>query len=257
MITLENKTALVVGSLNEVARGAAAALEAAGAAVIFATSQPEAARPSGLSDGMMDVTATSALWVNLDDPQALHTQLTSLPPFGIAVLSPGWYDFGDFMDTTPADWDAALGENFEAMVYAMQAAAKVMIERGAGGRIIILSSVAALMPFSQTSVVGTTLTALWGLAKMAAVDLAPHHITVNIIASGWLETAWYAPYLGEGRPFVEKGIPLGAVGKPGDVGGLCAFLASDLAAYITGAIIPVDGGYLLTPGAGKSPYPQV
>jgi 3-oxoacyl-[acyl-carrier protein] reductase len=92
---------------------------------------------------------------------------------------------------------------------------------------------------------------------MAAVDLGAHNITVNVVARGWIDVDWARPFLHtEGRAFVEEGIPVGRIGRTEDVGALCCFLASEAAQYITGAVIPVDGGYTLTRSAGTSPYSQ-
>jgi NAD(P)-dependent dehydrogenase (short-subunit alcohol dehydrogenase family) len=151
------------------------------------------------------------------------------------------------MKTTPADWDQALARNFEQATYAAQAAARKLIAQNNGGRIIFLSSIAALEPLARTSAVGTSLSALHVLARMAAVDLGPHRITANVVAVGWTEADLATEFLTpDGRAYVQQGIPTGRVGTPADVADVCSFLASDQAAYVTGAIIPVDGGFTLT-----------
>jgi len=247
MLDLTEKTSLIVGPLNDLARGIAGSLRQAGSRIVFAEAP---------------TTAHAALDaeffpVDLDDPKALAEQVSALPTFDVAVLNPGWYAVSEFVETTPAEWDEAIRQNFERMIYAAQAAANAMIERGKGGRLIFVSSSAALIPLIRTSVAGTTLSMLGSVARMAAVDLGPHGITVNVVAAGWTEADWSRSYLhAEGRAFVEAGIPIGRVGRAQDVGALCCFLASDAAQYITGAIIPVDGGYTLTRSGGTSPYPE-
>ena len=72
---------------------------------------------------------------------------------------------------------------------------------------------------------------------------------------GWVEDEWAQPQLQADRDFIEEGIPLGSIAQPEAVGYVCCFLASPLATYITGAMIPVDGGYSLTQSDGDSPYP--
>jgi 2-deoxy-D-gluconate 3-dehydrogenase len=246
MSVLAGKNIAVIGGLNTVALAVAKALGKAGASVTLAHHRTEEP-PSG----------HGTLVLELDNPVALAEQVRALEPLDGVVLSPGWMQFGEFMDTTPADWDAALAHNFEYMTYAAQAAAKLMIAQANGGRIVFLTHVSALLPLGEMSAVGSSLTALWGLAKMAAVDLGPHGITVNLVASGWVDAEWSRPYLGpEERAFVEAGIPAGRVGTPGEIGAVCAFLLSDAAAYVTGTMIPVDGGYVLTPSEGESPLPH-
>ena len=253
MQDLKNKTSLIVGPVNELAFGIAESLHQAGSQVIFAKTESSA---TNNESAVKDLDATIHV-VDLDDPQTLAEQVRSLPTFHIAVFNPGWYSINNFIDTSPADWEQAISQNFEHMIYAAQAAAKAMIQCGEGNRLIFLSSFASLMPFLETSAAGTALTALNSVARMAAVDLGEHGITVNVVACGWLDGDWAQPYLHEeGRTFVEQGIPMGRIGQAQDAGALCCFLASESAQYLTGAIIPIDGGYTLTRADGTSPYPK-
>ena len=87
---------------------------------------------------------------------------------------------------------------------------------------------------------------------MIAVDLAPHGIMVNLVASGWTNADGLAGFSSDVQAHITRGIPVGRPGTPSDVGAAVAFLASDLAAYITGSVISVDGGYLLTGSAGQT-----
>ena len=253
MQNLESRTSLFVGPINELALGVAASLREAGSHIIFATAESPKTTFASAARSLDAVIHE----VDMDNPKTLAEQVNALQLFHIAVLNPAWYSVGEFMDSTPSDWDEALRQNFERMIYAAQAAARVMIERKNGGRLIFLSSTSSLMPFLQTSVAGTTLTALGAVARMAAVELGAHNITVNVVARGWIDVDWARPDLHtEGRAFVEEGIPVGRIGRTEDVGALCCFLASEAAQYITGAVIPVDGGYTLTRSAGTSPYSQ-
>ena len=253
MRDLANKTTLIAGPVNELALGIAGSLHEAGSRIVFAHAEGPTTGDESAAASLDAATCA----VDLDDPEMLAEQVGSLQPFHVAVFNPGWFKAGEFVDTTPADWDQAINQNFERMIYAAQAAARTMIRRGEGGRLIFLSSPSGLMPLLKTSVAGTTLAALGAVARMAAVDLGAHGITVNVVAHGWLDADWARPYLeAEGRAFVERGIPMGRVGRVQEVGALCCFLASDAARYITGAIIPVDGGYTLTRAAGTSPYPE-
>lgn len=185
---LSHKNIVVIGDLDSLARGVAQSLHQAGANII----------PTNPPDSPLDLT----------NPTTLQGQITSMGAIDGAILCPSWYKIDDFLNTTNADWDEALERNFEYMVYAMQAVAKVMIDQKRGGSIVILSSVVSIMPFAQTSALGTSLSALWAVAKMAAVDLAPHNITVNIVALGWVESDWQQQFLHEaGREYIQRGIP--------------------------------------------------
>jgi 2-deoxy-D-gluconate 3-dehydrogenase len=259
MINLNGKTVLVAGGMHRLAGAVAQPLNAAGANIIFAHRPDDEAQAKSLANA---ITSPQHLVrtqpISFLDADALKAEIIALGVIDIVLIAPAWMAWGPFLDTTPADWDAVLACNFEQATYIAQAAAHHLVAQGRGGRIIFLSSVASLMPVMHRSAVGTSLAALSAIAKMAAVDLAPYGITVNTVAVGWVEAAWTEQFLTpEGRKYVEKGIPAGRIATPEEVGDVCSFLASDLSGYVTGAVIPVDGGYMLTraeqPGL---PYPQ-
>ena len=132
-----------------------------------------------------------------------------------------------------------------------------MIELRKGGAIVFLSSVVSKMPMVETNLVGSSLASLEVVATMSAVELAPYNIRVNVVAAGWIDGAWASPLLGSDSTMREASdIPAGKAGSPTSVGNACCFLASPLADYITGAVLPVDGGFMLTKSAAKSPYPD-
>jgi NAD(P)-dependent dehydrogenase (short-subunit alcohol dehydrogenase family) len=203
----------------------------------------------------------SPLWDNLPhetvnlnqpDPDALHTQIEALGTLDILIFQPPWRLQAAFLDHSPADWDAALNTNFETPVYIAQAAARLMIAGRRGGRILFLSAVEGIMPFEGTAATGTSLTMLDALAGMMAVDLAPNGITVNVLAAGWVQGERYDNLSLNTQQHISKGIPVGRPAEADDISAAITFLASDAAAYITGTIIPVDGGYTLTRSDGKT-----
>lgn len=254
MSVIIEKRVAVVGALGEFEVSLGRRLQEAGADVVFACFD---ATSNSTERALQQRDLTATLYhLASANPPALAEQIDALGALDAAVLCPGWYIPAEFMATTPADWDRALEVNFSGLIFTGQAIARGMISRGGGGRLVFLSSFAALMPFLQSSVAGATLTALGAVARMAAVDLAEYGITVNVLAAGWTApNPWQASLTPEGRAFIERGIPLGRLGTADDIADVCAFLLSDQARYITGAIIPVDGGYTLTRAEGKSPYP--
>jgi len=258
MIDLTGKTAIMMCGMNALAGGVAQRLSTAGTEIIFAHLPDDEAQAKSLaseiSAGNKPARTTPISFLN---PEQLKLQIAPLGPADIVVITPSYFAFSAFMESSPSHWDDALARNYEQAVYVSQAAARHLIVQGKGGRIIFLTSVAALMPLINRSAVGTALAALRALAKMAAVDLAPHGITVNTVAAAWVEAEWTAKFLTpEGRAYLEEDIPVGRISTPQEIGDVCCFLASDLAAYVTGVTIPVDGGYLLTRAkVGKLPYP--
>jgi NAD(P)-dependent dehydrogenase (short-subunit alcohol dehydrogenase family) len=144
--------------------------------------------------------------------------------------------------------DAAVRRNYEQSVYAAQAAARQMIGQGEGGRIIFLGHVAALMPFARQGLLGMSLAMLIPLVKMAAVDLGPHGITVNMVATG--------PRDETSTEHITAGTPIERITTAQDASAAVAFLASSAASAITGTVIRVDGGYTLTRSEGRSPFEE-
>ncbi|MCC6613763.1 MAG: SDR family oxidoreductase [Anaerolineae bacterium] len=242
MNDLAGKHVLIAGGLGRVTQGIARTMAEAGATIRAIYDRADAAP---------DWAAATPL--PIDDQAALRTELRALYPFDVIVIAPPAIFYKPFLDTTDADWDRAIGGNFERAVWVAQAAALALIERQRPGSIIFLSSVAAQMPFASMSALGASLGALRALAKMAAVDLAPHDITVNVIECGWTEHEANQPYLSvAGRAHVEAGTPTGRIVTAQEIGHACCYLASDLARSVTGTILTLDGGYSLTRAVGAS-----
>ncbi|MCB9461422.1 MAG: SDR family oxidoreductase [Anaerolineaceae bacterium] len=189
------------------------------------------------------------------DQQAIAEQIAAFERIDTLVILPTWHQLGEFLNTSPTDWDAAIASNYERAVYLAQAGAQHMIDHNVAGSIVFVSTIAIQMPLLQTSAFATSLAALHPFAKMLAVECGSYGIRANTVMLGWIEHEWSQPQLQADRKFIEAGIPLGKIAQPEAVGDVCCFLASPLAAYITGAMIPVDGGYSLTQSEGDSPYP--
>lgn len=211
--------------------------------------------------GATVIVENSPLWDNLPhetvnlsqtDPTAIYSQIEALGTLDILIFQPGWRLQAAFLDHSPADWDTALATNFEIPIYIAQAAARLMIADGRGGRILFLSAVEGIMSFEGTGATGTSLTMLDAMAGMMAVDLAPYRITVNVLAAGWVQGEHYDHFTVNTQQHINKGIPVGRPAQPDDISAAVTFLASDAAAYITGTVLPIDGGYTLTRSDGKT-----
>jgi NAD(P)-dependent dehydrogenase (short-subunit alcohol dehydrogenase family) len=237
------KRALLAGTLDTTLAVVGKTLHKGGAQIIVSDESP-------LWGDLPRETAS----LNMHNPDGLSGQIEALGAIDILVFNAAWRQVGRFLDSSPDDWDAAIQANFESPVFLAQAVAKAMIARGRGGRIIFLIGVEGLMPFAGTAAASVSLTMLWGIAKMIAVDLAPHGITANVVATGWTDSAALASLGVETQAHITRGIPIGQPGTPSDIGAAVAFLASDVAAYITGTVLPVDGGYLLTGSAGQTMF---
>ncbi|MER9134012.1 SDR family NAD(P)-dependent oxidoreductase [Mesorhizobium sp. M0768] len=151
------------------------------------------------------------------------------------------------LDIGPADWDRMLDVNLRGVLYLSQAFIPNMRENG-GGSIICMSSVSAQRgggifggPHYSAAKAGVL-----GLAKAMAREFGPEGIRVNCVTPGLIQTDITGDKLTDAmRADIIKGIPLSRLGEARDVAGAYLFLASDLASYITGAVIDVNGGMLI------------
>ncbi|MEO8606618.1 MAG: SDR family oxidoreductase [Chloroflexota bacterium] len=241
MFNFSGKQVLLTGTIDTTLSAVGKTLHESGAQIFAADEAP-------LWGDLPHETVT----LDTQNPDMLREQIEAMGAVDILIFNAGWRQAGRFLDSSPEDWDAAIEANFESAVFVAQAVAKSMIARGNGGRIIFLMGVEGLMPFAGTAAAGVSLTMLWGIAKMIAVDLAPKDITVNLVAVGWTDSDALAVLNEDIQAHIRRGIPVTRPGTSTDVGAAVAFLASDTAAYITGTVIPVDGGYLLTGSAGQT-----
>jgi len=149
------------------------------------------------------------------------------------------------LETDPAVWRQVLEVNLTAAFLGARAAARVM---GEGGRLIFTGSVMGERPGRGLTAYSASKAGLVGLAKGLALELAPEGITVNVVAPGWFDSPLAEGWMKSPRKSAEI---LGHTaqqrwGDATDLAGAYQFLASDASAFVTGAVLNVDGGYLLT-----------
>ena len=190
----------------------------------------------------VDVSDRAAIDVVLDEVRS------ALGPIGIMVTSAGIEGFSSFLDIDAETWDRTMAVNLTGTFHCLQAAVPDMMEEK-WGRIVTISSSSAQSGTRNMSHYVASKGGVIALTKAAALDLAPHGITVNTIPPGVIDTPMMRRPIESGTMASMEQIlaraPLGRAGTPDDIAVACAFLCSDEAGYITGQQINVNGGWYL------------
>lgn len=176
--------------------------------------------------------------------QAFHDVDAAGAKIDVLVNCAGVREVKSALDLTPAEWDRVIAINLSGPFYCTKEAAMRMKTTG-GGSIINISSVAALLGMPHRPAYNASKHGLMGLTRNLAKDLAPFKIRVNAVAPGLLRTPLTESYFAD--PEFEKGIvhnvPMGEAGTPEDVGQAILYLVSPMARFVTGVLLPVDGGW--------------
>jgi NAD(P)-dependent dehydrogenase (short-subunit alcohol dehydrogenase family) len=151
------------------------------------------------------------------------------------------------LETTDAEWRAVHDVNLAAAFAAGQEAARIMLDQTRAGRIVLVSSVNEFAPNAGLAAYAASKGGLKMLARVMALELAAHGITVNLVAPGTIETDLNRAALADPawRAAKQALIPARRIGAPQDIGAVIAFLVSDAASYVTGATLVADGGLTL------------
>ncbi len=175
--------------------------------------------------------------------RATDAAVDALGPLWGMVVSAGVFEGAYLQDMTLEFWDRTMAVNVRGTFLAVRAAAHHLRAAGRGGSVVLYTSTAGQRGSAEYSAYATSKGAQILFMRSMAKELAPDRIRVNCIAPAWTETEMAAPSLDAlGRAEVAKQFPLGRIGLPEDVAGATCFLLSDLAAFITGMTLTVDGG---------------
>jgi len=172
---------------------------------------------------------------------AFDTVEKELGPVEVVVANAGITRDTLILRMSDDDIDAVIDTNLVGCIRVARRAAKSML-RQRKGRIILMSSVVGTMGSAGQANYSASKSGLIGLARALARELGSRSITANVIAPGFVVSDMTAELTDERRAEILANVPLGRYATPDEIAGTCVFLASDAASYITGAVIPVDGG---------------
>ena len=243
-IDLTGKTAFVTGSTRGIGSAIAATLHGAGAsvAVVGRDLERAAARAAELGERAAGIACDVADVAQVD--AAIAAAERALGPIDILVNNAGLTRDQILLRMSGDDWDTVLDANLKGAFHTTRAVIKGMMKRRAG-RIINITSVVGLIGNKGQANYAASKAGLIGFSKSVAKEYASRNILVNCIAPGFIATDMTDALPEEARAALLHQIALGRLGRPDDVAGAVLFLASDLAGYITGQVLVVDGGMVI------------
>ncbi len=243
-IDLTGKTAFVTGSTRGIGHAIARALHAAGAKV--AVVGRDRTRADAVAAELGDRAAGVACDVAQADQveAAIAAAEAALGPIEILVNNAGLTRDNILLRLTDADWNAVLDANLKGAFHTTRAVIKGMMKRRAG-RIVNITSIVGLTGNKGQANYAASKAGLIGFTKSVAKEYASRGVLANCVAPGFIETDMTAALPDEARATLLQDIALGRLGRPEDVAGAVLFLASDLAGYITGQVLVVDGGMVI------------
>jgi 3-oxoacyl-[acyl-carrier protein] reductase len=245
---LKDRVALVTGASQGIGEEIARRLAAEGALVFCAARSRDK-----LARLVAEIEAAGgrarALALDVADPSAIVPAMASVVSeagrIDILVNNAGVTQDGLILRMSKDAWDRVIATNLTGAFLLCQAAARPMLKQRSG-RIINIASVVALMGNAGQANYAASKAGLIGLTKSLARVFGSRGITVNAVAPGYIETAMTEKMTDVARAGLTAQIPLERIGKPGDVAGAVAYLASDDAAYVTGHVLNVSGGMVMS-----------
>jgi 3-oxoacyl-[acyl-carrier protein] reductase len=243
-IDLTGRTAFVTGSTRGIGLSVARTLHAAGAGVAIVGRDAARAQIVAVELGERAVGVACDVADAAQVEAAIAAAEQALGPIDILVNNAGLTRDNILLRLSEDDWDVVLDANLKGAFLTTRTVIKGMMKRRSG-RIINITSVVGLTGNKGQANYAASKAGLIGLTKSVAKEYARRGVLANCIAPGFIETDMTAALPSEARTALLEQIALGRLGRPEEIAAAVLFLASDLAAYITGQVLVVDGGMVI------------
>ena len=247
-LNLEGKVALVTGGASGLGLATATRLAEAGARVIINDLREDAAVEAAARLGSAHIGVGGDVSVEEDVTAFVAKAMTFAGGVDILVNNAGITDnFTPTVDQTLAHWRRLTDIHLTGTFLVSRSVARCMIARQKGGAIVNVSSIAGVIGLPVRTAYSAAKAGIGMMTRVLTSEWGPERIRVNAVAPGWILTPALQALIDAGKndpAVLRRRTPMGQLGRPEHVADAILFLVSDLAAYVTGAILPVDGGYM-------------
>jgi 3-oxoacyl-[acyl-carrier protein] reductase len=247
MINLESKVAIVTGGAQGIGEAICRRIHESGARVVVADIDEERARvvaeELGHPDRSIAVGVDVSNWESVRE--MVDTTVERFSTIDVLINNAGIARDNILVRMKEKDWDDVLNVNLKGVFFCMKAILPIMMKKRSG-KVINISSVVAIIGNPGQANYSAAKSGIIGLTKSTAREVASRGITVNSIAPGFIETPMTEKLSSAAKEMFLQNIPLGRGGTPDDISKVVLFLASDLSDYITGQVIHVDGGMVMS-----------
>ena len=247
-LDMTGRVAMITGANKGLGRTLAERFAAAGAAVAVAGRDASACRLAAdelVAAGHAAVAIEADLHDSAQIRAAVAATVATLGRLDILVNNAGVYPHSSLLELPDEEWDDVMAVNLRGAFIAIREAARQMIEQGDGGRIVNIASVDAIAPEPRFSHYDASKGGLVALTRSLALELGAHGITINAVGPGLIDSPDLERFVPKRKAAFLAHVPLGSIGTADDIADSVLFLASDMARWITGQTLYVDGGVML------------